>query len=154
MGFNSRFTTKPAGANSAVTKPLEAKPFLNGVDEYEVEEQTPPGSTDRSRQSEASYTDDSGVSSPRLQDWERRKYQSWLQVASYCFYLVLSPRYCLWVLSVDRRSCSVLCSSVKSEAVEVVDAVVCAWIKSEANATVTTLIMFSLTRSATFMAYS
>ena len=47
MGFNSRSTTKPAGAKSAVTKPLEAKPFVNGVDEYEVEEQTLPGSTDR-----------------------------------------------------------------------------------------------------------
>ena len=65
MGFNSRFTTKPAVAKSAVTKPLKAKSFVNGVDEYEVEEQTPPGSTDRSRQSEASYTDDSGVSSPK-----------------------------------------------------------------------------------------
>ena len=65
MGFNSRFTTKPAVARSAVTKPLKAKPFVNGVDEYEVEEQTLPRSTDRSRQSEASYTDDSGVASPK-----------------------------------------------------------------------------------------
>ena len=65
MGFNSRFTTKPAVAKSTVTKPLKAKSFVNGVDEYEEEEQTPPGSTDRSRQSEASYTDDSGVSSPK-----------------------------------------------------------------------------------------
>ena len=65
IGFNSQFTTKPADAKSAVTKPLEAKPFVNGVDEYEVEELTLPGSTDRSRQSEASYTDDSRVSSPR-----------------------------------------------------------------------------------------
>ena len=52
-------------AKSAVTKPLEAKPFVNSVDECEVKEQTLPGSSDRSRQSEASYTDDSGVSSPR-----------------------------------------------------------------------------------------
>ena len=65
MGFNSRFTTKPAGAKSAVTKPLEAKPFVNGVDKYEVEEQTLPGSNDRSRQSKVSYIDDSRVSSPK-----------------------------------------------------------------------------------------
>ena len=53
IGFNSQFTTKPADAKSAVTKPLEAKPFVNGVDEYEVEELTLPGSTDRSTQAES-----------------------------------------------------------------------------------------------------
>ena len=66
MGFNSRFTTKPAVARSAVTKPLKAKPFVNGVDEYEVEEQRLPSSSDRSRQSEAPQPDDSRFSSPKI----------------------------------------------------------------------------------------
>ena len=56
MGFNSRFTTKPA-----VTKP-----FLTSVDESEVEEQALLRSSDRSRQSEASSADDSGLSSPKI----------------------------------------------------------------------------------------
>ena len=83
----------------------------------------------------------------RIKDWERRRYQSWLQVASYCFYLALFARHCPWVSSVDRRSCLVLCSSVKSEGVEEVDAKGPSWIKSEANATVVTFIMLWLTRS-------
>ena len=79
---------------------------------------------------------------PRFQDWPRRRYPSWPQVASYCFYSALFPTHCPWVSSVDRRSCLVLCSSVKSEVVEEVDAMRSAWIKSEGNATVMTLIMF------------
>lgn len=56
MGFNSRFTTKPA-----VTKP-----FLKSVDEYEVEEQTLLRSPDRSRQSEVPSADDSRFPSPKI----------------------------------------------------------------------------------------
>ena len=56
MGFNFRFTTKPA-----VTKPL-----LKSVDEYEVEEQTLLRSSDRSRQSEVPSADDSRCSSPKI----------------------------------------------------------------------------------------
>ena len=56
MGFNSRFTTKPA-----VTKPL-----LKSVDEYEVEEQTLLRSSDRSWQSEVPSADDSRFSFPKI----------------------------------------------------------------------------------------
>ena len=65
MDFNSWFTTKPAVVKSGLTTPPETKPFVKSADEYEVEEQRLPSSSDRSRQSEASYTDDSRVSSPR-----------------------------------------------------------------------------------------
>ena len=53
------------------------------------------------------------------------------------------------MLSADRRFCLVLYSSVKLEVVAAVDAKGPASIKSEANATVATLIMFWLTISAT-----
>ena len=66
MGFNSRFTTKPAVAKSGLTTPPETKPFVKSVDECEVEEQTLLGSSDGSRQSEAPSADDSRLSSPKI----------------------------------------------------------------------------------------
>ena len=61
MGFNSRFTTKPAVAKSAVTKPC-----VKSVDEYEVKEHSLPRSSGRSRHSEAPDVDDSRFSSPKI----------------------------------------------------------------------------------------
>ena len=66
MGFNSRFTTKPAVVKSGLTTPPETKPFVKSADEYEVEEQRLPSSSDRSRQSEAPQPDDSRFSSPKI----------------------------------------------------------------------------------------
>ena len=71
MGFNSRFTTKPAVAKYAVKKPSVARPFVtkpcaSSVDEYEVEEHSLLRSSDRSRQSEAPHADDSRFSSPKI----------------------------------------------------------------------------------------
>ena len=66
MGFNSRFATKPAVANSGLITPPETKLFVKSVDEYEVEEQTPLRSSDRSQQSEAPSADDSRSSSPKI----------------------------------------------------------------------------------------
>ena len=66
MGFNSRFTTKPAVAKSGLTTPPETKPFVKSVDECEVEEQTLLRSSDGSRQSEAPSADDSRFSSPKI----------------------------------------------------------------------------------------
>ena len=149
MGFNSRFTTKPAVTKSGLITPPKTKPFVKSVDEYEVKEHSLPRPSDWSRQSEHPMLTTVGSLFLRFQDWQRRRFPSWLRVPSYCFYLVLYPRHCPWVLSVDRRSCLALCSSVKLEVVAVVDAKGPAWLKSEANATVATLIMFWLTRSAT-----
>ena len=61
MGFNSRFTTKPAVAKSAVTKPC-----VKSVDEYEVEQHTLLRSSDRSGQSEAPYADACLLSTPKI----------------------------------------------------------------------------------------
>jgi hypothetical protein len=66
MGFNSRFTTKPGMAKSAVARPSVAKPLVNSVDECKVEEQTLLRSSARSRQSEAICADDGPVSSPKI----------------------------------------------------------------------------------------
>jgi hypothetical protein len=65
MGFNSRFTTKPAVKKPSVARPFVTKPSASSVDEYEVEEQTLLRSSDRSRQSEAPSADDSRFSSPK-----------------------------------------------------------------------------------------
>ena len=66
MGFNSRFTTKPAVSKSTVKKPSVAKPFANSVDECKVEEHTLLRPFDRSRQSEAPYANDSRSLSPKI----------------------------------------------------------------------------------------
>jgi hypothetical protein len=66
MGFNSRFTTKPAVAKSGLTSPPATKPFVKSFDEYEVEEQTLLRSSDRPRQSEEPHADDSRFSSPKI----------------------------------------------------------------------------------------
>lgn len=66
MGFNSRFTTKPAMAKSAVKKPSVAKLFANSVDECKVKEHTLLRPSDRSRQSEAPCANDSRSFSPKI----------------------------------------------------------------------------------------
>ena len=66
MGFNSRFTTKPAVAKSGLTTPPVTKRFVKSIDEYEVEEHSLLRSSDRSRQSEAPHADDSRFSSPKI----------------------------------------------------------------------------------------
>ena len=66
MGFNSRFTTKPAVSKFTVKKPSVAKPFANSVDECKVEEHTLLRPSDRSRQSEAPYANDGRFSSPKI----------------------------------------------------------------------------------------
>ena len=66
MGFNSRFTTKPAAAKSAVKKPSVSKPFANSVYEHEVVDHTPLRPSDRSRHSEAPYANDGRFSSPKI----------------------------------------------------------------------------------------
>ena len=67
MGFNSRFTITPAVAKSAVTTPPRAKPFVNSVDEYKMEEQTLLRASGRSRQSGVPYANDSRSSSLKNQ---------------------------------------------------------------------------------------
>jgi len=66
MGFNFRFTTKPAGAKSDVPKPSAAKPFVNSVDKRQAKEHIPLSASDQASQSEAPYGDDSLVSSPKI----------------------------------------------------------------------------------------
>jgi len=66
MGFNSRFTTKPAMAKSAAKKPSVAKPFANSVDECKVKEHTPLRPSDRSPQSEAPCANDSRSFFPKI----------------------------------------------------------------------------------------
>ena len=66
MGFNSRFTTKPAVTKSGLITPPKTKPFVKSVDEYEVKEHSLPRSSGRSRQSEAPDVDDSRFSSPKI----------------------------------------------------------------------------------------
>jgi len=66
MGFNSRFTTKPAVAKSGLKTPPVTKPFVKSVDEYEVKEDTLLRPADRSRQSEAPHIDVSRFSSPKI----------------------------------------------------------------------------------------
>ena len=66
MGFNYRFTTKPAMAKSGLTAPPETKAFVKSVDEYAAEEHSLLRSSDRSRQSEAPHADDSRFSSPKI----------------------------------------------------------------------------------------
>lgn len=66
MGFNSRFTTKPAVTKSGLITPPRTKPFVKSVDEYEVKEHSLPRSSGRSRQSEAPDVDDSRFSFPKI----------------------------------------------------------------------------------------
>jgi len=66
MGFNSRFTTKPAVTKSRLITSPKTKPFVKSIDEYEVKEHSLPRSSDRSRQSEAPDVDDSRFCSPKI----------------------------------------------------------------------------------------
>ena len=66
MGFNSRFTTKPAVAKSLVAKPSVTKPFLNSVDEGKVVGHNLLRSCEQLWQSAAPSADNSRVSSPKI----------------------------------------------------------------------------------------
>ena len=66
MGFNSRFTTKPAVTKSGLITPPETRLFVKRVDEYEVKEHSLPRSSGRSRHSEAPDVDDSRFSFPKI----------------------------------------------------------------------------------------
>ena len=66
MGFNSWFTTKPAVTKSGLITPPKTKAFVKSVDENEVKEHSLPGSSGRSRHSEAPDVDDSRFSFPKI----------------------------------------------------------------------------------------
>ena len=66
MGFNSRFTTKPALTRPPVAMLSAAKPFVNSVDECKMEEQTLLRSSDLSRQSGIPYANYSRSFSPKI----------------------------------------------------------------------------------------
>jgi len=66
MGFNYRFTTKPDVTKSAVKRPSVTKPVASSVDECKVEGHTLLRPSDRSRQSEAPYANDSRSCSTKI----------------------------------------------------------------------------------------